>query len=357
MIRGWPYLEPLKNKIAPKLDCDVGILIGYDCPKAQIPRDVISGAWDGPFGLRSYLGWGIVGIINEPTAVSNEPIGHSHRILTVSDTGSHITSPTRIRDAMEAYNIIRRPELSKYVARTSDPHYRNTAAEVIKCSSDEDEDDNSLDGDSPLKKLKLNRLYDNVTKKQNKGGYEQDTNRVMTVKRKLTKNSEFKSSNLKQSRVDIGTGVVFGDLNLPFIRLIIVFTLVVLSLGQPNDIHQRIILATSGLLCVGTPALAMRLASYLHDFSEPSRHLNSGKNKVAGPQVVLQKHTNNTNRRCSSKRRLWVRSPSVDVGRQFCYCPALKSQRKSSNRSSVSSGAAGLNKNSEGSIPASSSIN
>ena len=74
MIRGWPYLEPLKNKLAPKLDSDVGILIGYDYPKAQIPRDVVSGAGDGPFGQRLYLGWGIVGIIHESTAVSNDPL-------------------------------------------------------------------------------------------------------------------------------------------------------------------------------------------------------------------------------------------------------------------------------------------
>ena len=117
----------------------------------------------------------------------------------------------------------------------------------------------------------------------------QVTGGAMASKRKLTKNSEFKDSNLKQSRVHIGTGTIFGDLNFPFIGLIIVFTLVALSLGQPDDIHQRIIFATSGLLCVGPLALVMRLASYLHDLFEPSRHLNSGKAKVTGPQVILKK--------------------------------------------------------------------
>ena len=41
----------------------------------------------------------------------------------------------------------------------------------------------------------------------------------------------------------------------------------------------------------------------------------------------------------------------------FYYYPALKGRRKGSNSSSVLSKATGLNKNSEGSIPASSFIN
>ena len=98
MIRGWPYLEPLSDKLAPKLNCDVGILIGYECSKAQIPRDVISGAEDGPFGQRSYLGWGIVGIVNQLVAVSDNPTGHSHRIVVNPIPGYKIALQRRVKE-------------------------------------------------------------------------------------------------------------------------------------------------------------------------------------------------------------------------------------------------------------------
>ena len=65
MIENWPHLSPLRGKLAPKLDHEVGILIGYDCPEALFPREVINApkSTGGPFGLKSDLGWGIVGII------------------------------------------------------------------------------------------------------------------------------------------------------------------------------------------------------------------------------------------------------------------------------------------------------
>ena len=45
---------------------DVGLLIGYDCSRALDPKEVISApeGVDGPFGLRTELGWGLVGVIS-----------------------------------------------------------------------------------------------------------------------------------------------------------------------------------------------------------------------------------------------------------------------------------------------------
>lgn len=59
--KNWPHLEHLADEMAPALDCEVGLLIGYNCPQALLPRDVLSGNDDQPFAKRSVLGWSIVG--------------------------------------------------------------------------------------------------------------------------------------------------------------------------------------------------------------------------------------------------------------------------------------------------------
>ena len=43
------------------LDCNVGLLIGYDCLQALSPREVIAGKNNEPYGIKTDLGWSIVG--------------------------------------------------------------------------------------------------------------------------------------------------------------------------------------------------------------------------------------------------------------------------------------------------------
>lgn len=57
----WPHLRSLANKLPPLQDCDVGLLIGYDCPSALAPLEVIIGDKHEPFAQRSELGWSITG--------------------------------------------------------------------------------------------------------------------------------------------------------------------------------------------------------------------------------------------------------------------------------------------------------
>ena len=42
-------------------DCNVGLLIGYDCLQALTPREVLAGGNDEPYGIKTDLGWSIVG--------------------------------------------------------------------------------------------------------------------------------------------------------------------------------------------------------------------------------------------------------------------------------------------------------
>ncbi|KAI2645699.1 Laminin subunit alpha-5 [Labeo rohita] len=60
----WPHLKQLKNKLHPLQDCEVGLLIGYDCLSALVPLEVITDKENEPFAERTMLGWSIIGSAN-----------------------------------------------------------------------------------------------------------------------------------------------------------------------------------------------------------------------------------------------------------------------------------------------------
>lgn len=47
--------------IQPLKDCEVGLLIGYNCSRAMAPRQVILGGHEEPYAVRTDLGRSIVG--------------------------------------------------------------------------------------------------------------------------------------------------------------------------------------------------------------------------------------------------------------------------------------------------------
>ena len=60
------------------LDIDIGLLIGYNCSNALIPREVIAGESNEPYAVKTDLGWSIVGSIS-PSSVS-ETTGFCYRV-------------------------------------------------------------------------------------------------------------------------------------------------------------------------------------------------------------------------------------------------------------------------------------
>ena len=60
----WPYLKPMAGELMPKGKFGIGLLIGYNCPRALVPREVIASQGNGPFALRTDLGWGVIGMVN-----------------------------------------------------------------------------------------------------------------------------------------------------------------------------------------------------------------------------------------------------------------------------------------------------
>lgn len=76
----WPHLEQLADKIPPPLDCEVGLLIGYNCQQALLPREILSGEENHPYAQRTDLGWSIVGCSTQASDYG-DAIGTSHRII------------------------------------------------------------------------------------------------------------------------------------------------------------------------------------------------------------------------------------------------------------------------------------
>ena len=96
----WPHLHKIANALMPISDCDIALLIGYNCPRALIPREIIPHSDDGPYGIFTDLGWSIVGV-TDPSQTDSDPIGISHRIMAreVHHEGrSRIVLRTRIKE-------------------------------------------------------------------------------------------------------------------------------------------------------------------------------------------------------------------------------------------------------------------
>ncbi|XP_026214228.1 uncharacterized protein LOC113160973 [Anabas testudineus] len=57
----WNHLNKIAEQIPPHLECEVGLLIGYNCSRALAPQQVIVGKDNEPYAVRTDLGWSIVG--------------------------------------------------------------------------------------------------------------------------------------------------------------------------------------------------------------------------------------------------------------------------------------------------------
>ncbi|XP_023197668.1 uncharacterized protein LOC111610010 [Xiphophorus maculatus] len=108
----WPHLRNLADKLPPVQDCDVGLLIGYDCPAALAPLEVITGDKNQPFAQRSELGWSIIGSSN-PHLDRQGGQSFVHR-LTVKELPS--PSSTDILKVLES-DFTERSYEEKYVSR------------------------------------------------------------------------------------------------------------------------------------------------------------------------------------------------------------------------------------------------
>ena len=55
MARQWSHLYHIADKLLPMSECDVSLLVGYDCSRALLPREVIAPTNNGPYAQRTDL--------------------------------------------------------------------------------------------------------------------------------------------------------------------------------------------------------------------------------------------------------------------------------------------------------------
>lgn len=77
--KNWNHFSSIVNEIPLLKDCEVGLLIGYNCSRAMAPRQVILGKEDEPYAVRTDLGWSIVGS-SPPYIDSQGAAGLCHRV-------------------------------------------------------------------------------------------------------------------------------------------------------------------------------------------------------------------------------------------------------------------------------------
>jgi hypothetical protein len=93
----WPYLRPMIGNLMPKSNCGIGLLIGYNCPRALVPRDIIPPEGNGPFAQKTDLGWGVVGLIGgDENAAHDSCFSH----ICSLDSGSRIALRTSSREVI-----------------------------------------------------------------------------------------------------------------------------------------------------------------------------------------------------------------------------------------------------------------
>ena len=76
-LQCWPHLKTISKELSPyESKVDVGLLVGYNCSAALLPRQVIVAGDDEPFAVRTILGWGITGTMSSSENEHSQM--HSH---------------------------------------------------------------------------------------------------------------------------------------------------------------------------------------------------------------------------------------------------------------------------------------
>ncbi|RXN17185.1 hypothetical protein ROHU_008098 [Labeo rohita] len=77
--RSWPHLRAIAEKVPPLLSCEIGLLIGYNCPRALTPRQVLTGKDSEPYAICTDLGWSVVG--SAVPSMDRGDVGLCHKVM------------------------------------------------------------------------------------------------------------------------------------------------------------------------------------------------------------------------------------------------------------------------------------
>ena len=87
-VQSWPHLKFLESELSPLLDIDIALLVGYDCPKALMPTEVVApqSGETAPYAIKTALGWSVVGPMVQNLDFSNCHVTVSYPVQSL-ETG------------------------------------------------------------------------------------------------------------------------------------------------------------------------------------------------------------------------------------------------------------------------------
>ncbi|KAL0148099.1 hypothetical protein M9458_056569 [Cirrhinus mrigala] len=130
----WPHLKRIAHEMPPLQSCDIGMLIGYDCPSALAPLEVIMGGDDEPFAQKTSIGWSIIGLCNphldrqgnqsfvHRVSVKEVLVPSANDVLKVLESDFNERHPEDKHVSQEDIRFIRL--LSDSVQQKEDGHYQ-----------------------------------------------------------------------------------------------------------------------------------------------------------------------------------------------------------------------------------------
>ena len=124
MTSQWPHLASIEEKLMPhQHNIEVGLLIGSNCSRAIMPREIIpAGPDNGSYAQRTDLGWGIIGnitkskqelsedqeyehvthlVISRHVTDTNQPYQKACR-FSIKSTTKEVINPAQVRQMMES---------------------------------------------------------------------------------------------------------------------------------------------------------------------------------------------------------------------------------------------------------------
>ena len=83
----WPHLKTVAHELQPyQPDLEIGLLIGFNCSIALLPREVVIAGDNDPYAMRTILGWGVVGIVDKNTCnINNEHFSFRTQVKEITN--------------------------------------------------------------------------------------------------------------------------------------------------------------------------------------------------------------------------------------------------------------------------------
>ncbi|XP_074606450.1 uncharacterized protein LOC141859501 [Acropora palmata] len=188
LARRWTHLECIQAELPPRLPgAKVGLLIGSNCPKALEPVDIVASENGGPFAVKTFAGWAIVGPLHmcnkEHSTVScsrvavkevgsDRPFDHH---FMVEDKVKEIVTPQALNKMFEL-DFSEKPDDKKQGHSQEDKKFLKIVSEGIQRT-----DDGHYEIPLPFRSRDV----------CSPGNKEQVLQRAYWLKRKLKKNSAF----------------------------------------------------------------------------------------------------------------------------------------------------------------------